>query len=93
MKIGIVGTGAVGGFLGVKFSLAGNDVVDQAIQFEKVVGIDAAILTKLDADAKGGAALSIAHAVGKPILFISVGQRYGDLVPFNPEWMVNRLFE
>jgi fused signal recognition particle receptor len=74
-------------------ALAGNDVVDQAIQFEEVVGIDAAILTKLDADAKGGAALSIAHAVGKPILFVSVGQRYGDLIPFNPEWMVNRLFE
>jgi fused signal recognition particle receptor len=74
-------------------SLAGNDVVEQAIQFDKVVGIDAAILTKLDADAKGGAALSIAHSVGKPILFISVGQRYGDLVPFNPDWMVKRLFE
>lgn len=74
-------------------ALAGNDVVEQAIQFEEVVGIDAAILTKLDADAKGGAALSIAHAVGKPILFVSVGQRYGDLIPFNPEWMVNRLFE
>lgn len=74
-------------------ALAGNDVVEQAIQFDKVVSVDAAILTKIDADAKGGAALSIAHAVGKPILFISVGQRYGDLVPFNPEWMLNRLFE
>ncbi|WP_455392569.1 signal recognition particle-docking protein FtsY [[Eubacterium] cellulosolvens] len=74
-------------------ALSGNDVVDQALEFEKVVGIDAAVLTKLDADAKGGGALSIAHAVGKPILFVSVGQRYGDLVPFNPEWMVNRLFE
>jgi len=74
-------------------SLAGNDVVEQAIQFDKVVGIDAAILTKLDADAKGGAALSIAYAVGKPILFFSVGQRYGDLVPFNPEWLVDRIFE
>jgi fused signal recognition particle receptor len=74
-------------------ALAGNDVVQQAIEFEKVVGIDAAILTKLDADAKGGGALSIAHAVGRPILFVSVGQRYGDLVPFNPEWMVKRLFE
>jgi fused signal recognition particle receptor len=74
-------------------ALAGNDVVEQAREFEKVVGIDAAVLTKLDADAKGGAALSIAHAVGKPIIFVSVGQRYGDLVPFNPEWMVNRIFE
>jgi fused signal recognition particle receptor len=74
-------------------ALAGNDVVEQAIQFENVVGIDGAILTKLDADAKGGAALSIAYAVGKPILFVSVGQRYGDLVPFNTEWMVKRLFD
>lgn len=74
-------------------ALSGNDVIDQAIEFNKVVGIDAAVLTKLDADAKGGGALSIAHAVGKPILFVSVGQRYGDLVPFNPEWMVKRLFD
>lgn len=74
-------------------ALAGNDVVQQAVEFEKVVGIDAAVLTKLDADAKGGGALSIAHAVGRPILFVSVGQRYGDLIPFNPEWMVKRLFE
>jgi fused signal recognition particle receptor len=74
-------------------ALAGNDVVEQAKQFDKVVGIDAAILTKIDADAKGGAALSIAHAIGKPILFISVGQRYGDILPFNPEWLVNRIFE
>ena len=74
-------------------ALAGNDVIDQAIEFNKVVGIDAAVLTKLDADAKGGGALSIAHAVGKPIIFVSVGQRYGDLVPFNPEWMLKRLFD
>ncbi|MCK5560471.1 MAG: signal recognition particle-docking protein FtsY [Thermoplasmata archaeon] len=74
-------------------ALQGNDVVEQALEFDKVVGIDAAVLTKLDADAKGGSALSIAHAVGKPILFVTVGQRYGDLIPFNPEWMVNRLFE
>ncbi len=74
-------------------ALAGNDVVEQASQFNEVVGVDGAILTKLDADAKGGAALSIGHAIGKPILFISVGQRYGDLLPFNPEWLVKRLFE
>ncbi len=74
-------------------ALAGNDVVEQAMEFNEVVGIDAAILTKLDADAKGGAALSIAHAVGKPIMFVSVGQRYGDIVPFNADWMVKRIFE
>jgi fused signal recognition particle receptor len=74
-------------------SLAGNDAVEQAIKFNDAVEINAAILTKIDADAKGGAALSIAHAVGKPILFVGIGQEYEDLVPFNPEWMVQRLFE
>ncbi len=74
-------------------SLAGNDAVEQAIKFNEAVGIDAAILTKIDADAKGGAALSIAHAVGKPILFVGTGQGYDDMVPFNPKWMVERLFE
>ncbi len=74
-------------------SLAGNDAIEQAKKFDEAVGIDAAILTKIDADAKGGAALSIAHAVGKPILFIGTGQEYEDLVPFDEEWMIKRLFE
>jgi fused signal recognition particle receptor len=74
-------------------SLAGNDAVEQATQFDKAVGLDAIILTKVDTDAKGGAALSIAKAVGKPILFLGVGQEYGDIVPYDPEWMVNRIFE
>ncbi|MHB8605748.1 MAG: signal recognition particle-docking protein FtsY [Thermoplasmatota archaeon] len=74
-------------------SLAGNDAVEQAIHFDKAVGIDASILTKVDTDAKGGAALSIAHAVGKPILFVGVGQEYGDLVPYDPKWMVARIFD
>jgi len=74
-------------------SLAGNDTTEQAVKFNETVGIDAAILTKIDADAKGGAALSIAHSVGKPIIFVGIGQKYLDLIPFNAEWMVNRLFE
>lgn len=74
-------------------SLAGNDAVEQAVQFDKAVGIDAVILTKVDTDAKGGAALSIAKAVGKPILFLGVGQEYGDIVPYDPQWMVDRIFE
>jgi len=73
-------------------ALAGNDAVAQAKAFDEAVGIDAAILTKIDADAKGGAALSIAYAVGKPILFVGTGQNYEDLVRFNSKWMVNRLF-
>ncbi len=73
-------------------ALAGNDAVEQAMKFEECVGIDAAILSKIDADAKGGAALSIAHAVGKPIMFVGVGQEYNDLQEFNPHWMLKRLF-
>jgi fused signal recognition particle receptor len=73
-------------------ALSGNDTVIQAQKFDEAVGIDCAVLTKIDADAKGGAALSIAHAVGKPIAFVGIGQEYDDLIPFNPKWMVNRLF-
>jgi len=73
-------------------ALAGNDAVVQAQKFDEAVGIDTAILTKIDADAKGGAALSIAKAVGKPIIFVGTGQNYKDLEPFNPDWMVERLF-
>ncbi len=74
-------------------SLAGNDAVVQAQKFDEAVGVDGAILTKIDADAKGGAALSIAYTIGKPILFIGTGQDYGDLIPFDPDWMTARLFE
>jgi len=73
-------------------SLAGNDAVEQASKFDEAVGIDIAILTKIDADARGGAALSIAHAVGKPIAFVGTGQDYEDLEVFDPDWMVDRLF-
>ncbi len=73
-------------------ALAGNDAIDQAQKFNETVNIDTVILTKIDADAKGGAALSIAHAVGKPIIFLGNGQEYDDLIPFNPQWMVDRLF-
>jgi len=73
-------------------SLAGNDAVEQARVFDKEVGIDAVILTKIDADAKGGAALSIAYAINKPIAFLSTGQGYDDIVKFDSKWMVARLF-
>ncbi len=73
-------------------ALSGNDTVIQARKFDEAVGIDCAVLTKIDADAKGGAALSIAYAVGKPIAFVGTGQEYDDLIPFDPKWMVNRLF-
>ena len=74
-------------------SLAGNDAVEQASKFNEAVGIDAAILTKIDADAKGGAALSIAHAVGKPIIFVSTGQEYHQIEVFDAKWMIDRIFD
>ena len=72
-------------------SLAGNDAVQQAEEFHKCVGIDATILTKVDADVKGGAALSVTYVTQKPILFIGVGQAYKDLEVFNPEKFVNMI--
>ncbi|DAC72436.1 MAG TPA: signal recognition particle-docking protein FtsY [Thermoplasmata archaeon] len=74
-------------------ALSGNDAVEQAKRFNEVVGIDGVILTKVDADAKGGSSLSIAYTIGKPLLFIGVGQGYEDQIAFNPEWMVQRIFE
>lgn len=74
-------------------ALSGNDAVEQAKRFNEVVGIDGVILTKVDADAKGGSSLSIAYTIGKPLLFIGVGQGYEDQIPFNPEWMVQHIFE
>ena len=73
-------------------SLAGNDAVEQARAFDNAIGVDAIILTKIDADSKGGAALSIAHTIGKPIAFVCNGQEYEDIVKFNAEWMLDRLF-
>jgi len=74
-------------------ALSGNDAVEQAKRFNEVVGIDGVILTKVDADAKGGSSLSIAYTIGKPLLFIGVGQGYEDQISFNPEWMVQHIFE
>ena len=73
-------------------ALACNDAVEQASQFHEAVGIDGVILSKVDVDAMGGAALSIAHAVGRPIAFIGLGQEYDDLMPFDAAWLVERIF-
>ncbi|MHC1604575.1 MAG: signal recognition particle-docking protein FtsY [Candidatus Methanofastidiosia archaeon] len=73
-------------------ALGGNAVVEQAEKFN-AVGIDCSILTKIDADARGGAALSITYATKKPILFVGVGQAYDDLIEFNADWMIERLIE
>jgi len=73
-------------------SLAGNDAIEQARTFDKEIGIDVVILTKIDTDAKGGAALSIAHSIKKPIAFLSTGQGYDDIIKFDSQWMIDRLF-
>ncbi len=72
-------------------SLIGNDAVMQAEEFHKSIGIDATILTKVDADVKGGSALSVTYVTQKPILFIGVGQTYKDLELFDPEKFVNMI--
>jgi fused signal recognition particle receptor len=72
-------------------ALSGNDTLEQAKQFQKALGIDGLILTKLDADAKGGAALSATYVTKKPLVFVGVGQGYEDLRPFDIDWMVHRL--
>ena len=74
-------------------SLTGNDAVMQAEEFHKSVGIDATILTKVDADVKGGSALSVTYVTQKPILFIGTGQKYEDLEKFNPEKFVQMILK
>jgi len=74
-------------------AIAGNDAVERARLFNEAVPFNGTILTKQDADAKGGAAISIAYTTGKPILFLGVGQSYKDLVKFDPTWLLDRLFE
>jgi len=72
-------------------SLAGNDAISQAQMFSKYTGFDGAILTKTDADSKGGAALSIAYVTGKPIMFLGVGQEFKDLKKFDADSFVGLL--
>jgi fused signal recognition particle receptor len=72
-------------------AVAGNDAVVRAFEFEKAVGADAVVLTKADMDPKGGAAISIAHTIGKPLMFLGTGQGYDDIVPFMPGQIVDNL--
>ena len=72
-------------------SLAGNDAISQAELFSKYTGFDGAILTKVDADSKGGAALSIAFTTKRPILFLGVGQGYDDLKRFDAKSFADSL--
>jgi len=72
-------------------AVAGQDATQRARQFNEAAAIDGAVLTKADADSQGGAAISIAHVTGKPILFLGTGQGYEDLERFDPERIVDRL--
>ncbi|MCX8197651.1 MAG: signal recognition particle-docking protein FtsY [Candidatus Micrarchaeota archaeon] len=72
-------------------SIGGNAVIDQIKAFDAAIGMDGAILTKADCDAKGGTALSIAKATGIPVLFLGVGQGYSDLVPFDARKIANEI--
>ena len=72
-------------------ALTGSDAVEQARRFNEEVGVDGSVVTKVDADVKGGVALSVAAVTRRPILYLGVGQGYGDLVRFNPEELVERL--
>ena len=74
-------------------AIAGNDAVERAKLFNNAVPFNGSILTKADADSKGGAAISITYTTGKPILFLGVGQTYKDLIKFEPQWLISRLFE
>ncbi|MBQ9026769.1 MAG: signal recognition particle-docking protein FtsY [Methanobrevibacter sp.] len=73
-------------------ALTGNDATQQAAKFNEAIDIDGVILTKADADSKGGASLSIGYVIKKPIMFLGVGQGYDDIREYDAEWMLNQLF-
>ncbi len=73
-------------------SLSGNDTINQAREFFSYTEFDGAILTKTDADAKGGSAISISYITSKPIIYLGVGQGYDDIIKFNRERFVETIF-
>ena len=72
-------------------SMTGQDAVNVAASFNEKVGIDGVILTKLDGDTRGGAALSIRAVTGKPILYVGMGEKLSDLEQFYPDRMASRI--
>ncbi len=72
-------------------SMTGQDAVNVAQQFAEAVDYDGVILTKLDGDARGGAALAVRAVTGKPIKFVSVGEKLDQLEPFHPDRMASRI--
>ncbi len=74
-------------------SLTGNDAVEQARVFNENIGVDGVVLTKTDADVKGGTAISVVYTIKKPILYIGTGQEYKDLEKFDPEKYVSMIVD
>ncbi len=72
-------------------AMTGQDAVNVAKSFDEKVGLDGIIVTKLDGDTRGGAALSIRAVTGKPILFVGMGEKLSDLEPFHPDRMASRI--
>jgi fused signal recognition particle receptor len=72
-------------------ALTGNDAVEQARKFHEAVGVDGFIVTKTDADVKGGTILSILHSVRKPIFYVGTGQDYDDMERFDPKKYVRQI--
>ena len=72
-------------------SMTGQDAVNVAESFDRELGVDGVILTKLDGDTRGGAALSVRAATGKPVKFVGTGEKIGDLEPFYPDRMASRI--
>lgn len=82
---------SVGQTLLVVDAMTGQDAVNVASMFQEKVGVDGVILTKLDGDTRGGAALSIRAVTGKPILYIGMGEKLSDLEQFYPDRMASRI--
>ena len=72
-------------------AMTGQDAVNAAVEFHQRIGITGHVLSKLDGDARGGAALSIAHVTGVPIKFVGTGERSDALEPFHPDRMASRI--
>ena len=72
-------------------AMTGQDAVNVAKSFDETVGLDGVILTKLDGDTRGGAALSIRAVIGKPILYVGMGEKLSDLEQFYPDRMASRI--
>jgi signal recognition particle subunit SRP54 len=72
-------------------AMTGQDAVTVAERFNAAVGVDALVLSKLDGDARGGAALSVRHVTGRPIAFVGVGEKTDALEPFHPDRLASRL--